>query len=213
MLDCVLVTTYHSGIMSTPFHQHGPRSGTGFPVDRRGFLKTSALSAAALSLGSGALMGGCSDAYAGKLPGRLTLFVLSPKEYVVAAAFASRIVGDEPGRSLSEATQPARRLDRELRFHHRQLVDDVKSALLLVEHGGLAHGGFTRFSQLDENGQDARLTQMRDSRHEVERIAFSALRLMSIFFHYAHEATWPSIGYQGPLVAIANPPPADNRRD
>jgi hypothetical protein len=157
-------------------------------------------------------MAGCSAHYTALLPSGARPRTLSAKELAVLCVFCSRVVGDAAGTVSSETTQVALRIERELEFHHQKMVEDIKASLLLVEHGGLIHGSFTRFTRQDEAAQHQRLLDMTSSSVELERAAFAALRLMAVFFHYTDEKTWPGIGYAGPLVPVPSPPPADNRR-
>jgi hypothetical protein len=107
------------------------------------------------------------------------------------------------------AVKVAERIDLELSFHHPQLIRDFKSALLLVEHGGVLHGSATRFTRLAAEEQDARLLAMAVDGIEVERMAASQLKLISVFFYYCDERTWKDIHYDGPM-AQRKAPPADS---
>lgn len=112
--------------------------------------------------------------------------------------------------ALAREARIAERIDRELSFHPRKFQGDVKAALFVVEHGGLARGQLTRFSKLTEAEQAARLEKMVEGQ-DLERQAVSALKIFACFFYYCDERTWASIHYQGPLVQTASAPEADSR--
>jgi len=60
---------------------------------------------------------------------------------------------------------------------------------------------FARFTELDDAGQDASLRGWMTSRLGLRRLGFQALKNLSLLGWYAEEASWPLIGYQGPLIA------------
>jgi hypothetical protein len=188
------------------------RSNAAFPVDRRGFLGLSALGSGMFALGSGALLSGCDGHYQALLPGSAKAQVLTPKELAVLTVLSTRLLAAPEGWPTALQTDVAGRIDRELRFHHAALVEDFKAALLLVEYGTFFHGSFSRFTRQDAGTQDAYLQALVTSSRQLERQAMASLRMLIVFFHYTDAQTWPHIGYQGPLVEKASPPPADNRR-
>jgi hypothetical protein len=57
-----------------------------------------------------------------------------------------------------------------------------------------------RFSSLDDAGRDASLRGWAESRFALRRSAFLALRNLAFLGYYSQDATWQSIGYQGPLL-------------
>jgi hypothetical protein len=181
------------------------------PLTRRRLLQLGGLSGLALTAGGALLMrGGGEGHYRGLVPGAVPS-VLSVKELGVFAAFCARVC------PMPSATQPgpavlrvAERLDRELTFHTPQLQRDVKSLLLVLEHGGALHGVLTRFTRLAADAQDAALTRMATAGLEVERQAVSNLKLMALFFYYCDSRTWQGIHYDGPLQP-RKAPEADSR--
>jgi len=182
---------------------------TGSPLTRRRLLQLSGGATAALAAGSWLSMRG-SAAHYRKLAGDAKPAVLSVKELAVLFAVVDRLLPAEPGWLTAREARVAERIDRELGFHTRKFQGDVQAALLVVEHGGLARGQFTRFSKLTEEEQDARLQRMAEGQ-DLERQALSALKIFAYFFYYCDERTWPSIGYAGPLVQTASAPEADSR--
>jgi len=181
----------------------------GSPLTRRRLLQLSGGATVALAAGSWLSMRGSASHYR-KLVGDAKPAVLSVKELAVLFAVVDRLLPAEPGWLTAREARVAERIDRELSFHTRKFQGDVKAALLVVEHGGLARGQLTRFSKLDQADQDARLQRMAEGQ-DLERQAVSALKVFASFFYYCDERTWPSIHYQGPLVQTASPPEADSR--
>jgi len=182
-----------------------------FPLDRRGFLKASAATAGVLSAASAMVMSGCDSHDESLIPKGVRPTTLTLREFAVLSAFVDRIVSPEPGWPTAEDTHLAQRIDRELQFHQAKMIEDTRQALLLIEFGGVLHLEFSRFTRRDAAGRDARLVDM-STGHDLEKQAFISLRLIAVFFHYTDEKTWPHIGYTGPLILTASPPPADNRR-
>jgi len=178
------------------------------PLTRRRFLIAGGAVTGALAAGSALLMRGGGDAhYAGLVPGAQPR-VLSLKELAVLAAFCDRALGDEePG---ARTTRVAERIDKELSFHTPTMQSDVKSALLLLEHGGVLHLSSTRFTRLSAAEQDAYLTRMGIDGNALERQVFSNLKLLAVFFHYCDERTWKGIHYEGPFQP-RRAPEADSR--
>jgi hypothetical protein len=171
-------------------------------LDRRGFLAIGAVSAAALAAGSAFMLSGSSPHYRALLPDGAAqgARVLSAKELAILAVLVDRLVPDEEGWVTARAAQTARRLDLELGFHGEKMQSDVKAALLLIEHGGLAHGRLERFTAAAPDEQDRRIAAMLTSSWQVERQAISALKVMVLFYYYTDPRTWPSIHYAGPQM-------------
>jgi hypothetical protein len=181
------------------------------PFSRRRLLQISGVGGLALASGSVLFMWGGGEHYRALLPAGVTPVVLSEKELAILFALVDRLLPAAPGFVSAREARIAERVDRELGFHPRTLQQDVKAALLLVEHGGLLHLSATRFTRLSQEDQDLRLQEMMTRGLDVERQAFGGLRLMAMFFYYCDERTWGPIHYEGPLVQVASPPLADSR--
>ena len=179
------------------------------PLTRRRLLQLSGVGALALAGGSWLAMRGSGEHYR-RLLGGARPVVLSKKELAVLFAVVDRLLPAEPGWLSARDARLAERIDRELSFHTRKFQGDLKAALLLVEHGGLARGRLTRFSKLSPEEQDGRLRRMAEG-VELERQALSAIKVLATFFYHCDVRTWPAIHYEGPLVQIASPPEADSR--
>ncbi len=179
------------------------------PLTRRRLLKISGLAGLALAGGSTLLMWGSSDRYRQLLPRGAKPTVLSEKELAVLTAFCDQVIFAAPGKLSAREARLAERLDREFAFHTPKMVSDLQAALLLIEHGGWAHGQATRFTRLAPAEQEAYLSRMSQA-SDLERQAFSGLKLMALFFFYCDERSWKHIGYDGPLVTVRAPPEADS---
>jgi hypothetical protein len=57
-----------------------------------------------------------------------------------------------------------------------------------------------RFTRMSDAEKDASLEAWMTSRLAVRRLAFVALRNLSMLGYYSQPETWPLIGYMGPLV-------------
>lgn len=182
----------------------------GSPLSRRRLLQLGGATGLVLVGGSALLMWGGGAAYRGLLPAGLRPRVLSEKALAVLFAVVDRLIPDAPGRLTARQARIAERLDRELAFHPAKLRSDFNLVLLLVEHGGLVHASPARFTRLSPQAQDARLAAMAKG-NAVERQAYAALKTVVHFFYYCDERTWPGIHYDGPLVSVRSPPPADSR--
>ncbi|MCC7069953.1 MAG: hypothetical protein IT383_01440 [Deltaproteobacteria bacterium] len=191
--------------------QRTPRSLAAF--SRRGFLIGSASALAALGAGVALVMRGDPAAYRelvrlpdGTLP---TPVRLSIKELAVLSALCDRLVPAGNGLPSAKELGIARRVDRELAFLRDKMSDDVRGALFLIEHGGVAHGSASRFCALDDPGKDARLAAMWGG-GALERSCVAGMRILALFFTYVDDRTWPRIGYSGPLVGHRSTPAADS---
>lgn len=92
-----------------------------------------------------------------------------------------------------------------------ELPEEVqkKFPLLLwgMEHGArlLSFTGrpFTRLAGADRT---AFLTGFAESRFEIRRLAFRALKNLVMLAYYQADAAWPGIGYEGPWIGRVDPP-------
>jgi hypothetical protein len=81
--------------------------------------------------------------------------------------------------------------------------------LRLIEYGPfLFDFTFSRFSQMTDAERDASLRAWMESRLALRRLGFAALRNLCFVGWYSQDATWPLIGYRGPLLR-GDPPRSD----
>jgi hypothetical protein len=191
---------------------HLSRAVRGF--SRRGFLIGSGATLGALAAGAAAVMRGDPAQYRslvtladGSVP---ETAVLSVKELAVLTALVDRMLPDRPPFRSAREVGVARRIDKEISFHGARLQTDTRSALFVVEHGGVLNASLSRFCALPDEEKDERLVAMA-SGSDIERQVVNGLRVLALFFYYADERTWPHIHYAGPLVAHRSPPHADSR--
>jgi hypothetical protein len=77
----------------------------------------------------------------------------------------------------------------------------LPALLRLVEWGPLLFEGRpVRFTALDPAGRDAALEGWMRSRFAWRRTGFLALRNLALLGYWSQDATWPLIGYHGPLL-------------
>src|SRR5262245_3304006 len=103
------------------------------PLSRRRFLKISAAGAATLGIGGYLWLLASNRHYARILPKNAQPRVLTLKELAVLAVFCDVVLPEK-----AHEIRVAERIDRELAFHPPRLQKDVKNALLVLEHGGVA---------------------------------------------------------------------------
>jgi hypothetical protein len=85
-----------------------------------------------------------------------------------------------------------------------ELVRPLPMLLQAVEWGPwLFDLAFARFTALGDAEKDASLRGWMTSRIALRRLGFQALRNLSLLGWYSQEASWPAIGYAGPLLARA----------
>ena len=166
-------------------------------VTRRSFL--------ALAAGGGAALGSLASLRA--VPAAAletssaTAFFL-PRDREILTAVVERMV------ATGEATAPPVRAT-----HTIDTIDalcgrldpsataPLPALLRLVDWGPLLFDGrLARFTTLDAAGRDAALASWMESRLALRRVAFYALRNLSLLGYWSQDETWPLIGYAGPLL-------------
>jgi hypothetical protein len=172
-------------------------------VTRRGFLQ---LAAASASLGALAELRALPAAASAPAEETGTRF-FNTRETEILTQIAERMV--DTGQASAprlRATGAIAAIDRTCRQLDPALTGLLPTALRLVEYGPFVFDWtFRRFTQLDDAEKDASLTGWMTSRFEVRRLAFRALRNLSILGYYSQEESWPLLGYAGPLVGSARP--------
>ena len=162
-------------------------------LDRRGFLRMSAGGAAAIALAS-ALPAGCAADYPQAESDGVDLQALTPKEYAVARAAAEALLVGVP----VDPAVVARRIDRELALVGDPVREDMKTVLGLMEHLTFLGGRLRRFTALDTPARLAYLHGWRESRFNLRRGAFQAVRAFVYFYAYSDDATRPLTRFTGP---------------
>lgn len=139
-------------------------------------------------------------------PGEVPV-ALTVKEYVVARSIVEALVPGGSGLPSGVDLHIPQRLDEELWAAPDAIAADLKAALLVVEHAPplLAFAG--RFSSLAVPERQACLRAMLASNRDVFVQVVIAFKQMAHLFYYADPGAWTAIGYDGPWVAEAKPPP------
>jgi hypothetical protein len=172
-------------------------------ISRRGFLRAGLLGAVAL--GGAAAIGRQLRGYAVDAATARRLRVLSPKEYLVMAAVARRVVAPDAGDAPSaDAVETALAVDAYVSKLPAAVQSEVSALLQLVEHGALLFGWFrlrgSRFTRMSADEQDATLRDWETSSLTVRRRGFQALRTLAFLGYWRDDRTWALIGYSGPML-------------
>lgn len=96
------------------------------------------------------------------------------------------------------ATIPAN-VDRFLAQTGRSMQREAMAAIIGLEQGTITCAKFNRFSTLDLADRAVYLADLRD-RGGVFALLYSAIRELCMLGYYQDSATWPAIGYPGPMV-------------
>lgn len=134
------------------------------------------------------------------------LGVLDAREYAVMAALAARIVPDRPGFPTVEELSTAVAADALLQKMDASVRAEMKQLLRLFENAltNALFGGRPRpFTSLSPPTQDEVLREWRDSRLEVRRTGYQALRGLVLAAYYGDARTWAAVGYPGPVEESA----------
>jgi hypothetical protein len=164
---------------------------------RRGFLQLAAASAS-----FGALAGLRALPAVAAEPAALGTF-FDARQTGILAQIAERMIDTgDPAMPRLRDTGAIAAIDRTCRALDPALTGLLPVALLLFEWGPIVlDWRIRRFTQLSDAEKDAYLAGWMNSRFEVRRMAFFALRNLSFLGYYSQDATWPGIGYAGPLLA------------
>jgi hypothetical protein len=133
--------------------------------------------------------------------------VLEPGEVTVLSAIVERMVasGDPAMPSVAE-TKAIATIDAALRTLDPSVVSQLRWLLTLFEYGPPALSfRFATFTRLSPDAQDEYIRGWATSRFEIRRLAFRALKNLSMLGYYAQDATWSGIHYDGPWVPTRRP--------
>lgn len=161
-------------------------------IDRRGFLRSTA--GGGLAIGLASLLPGCGGDAAAVGASGLQLRSLTQKEFDVARGAADALLAGVP----VDPASIAQRLDYELWAVGGAIEEDMRTVLQLLEHLTLLGGRLRRFTELNPTERLAYLETWRDSRFNLRRAAFNAIRSFVYFFAYSDPALWPATGFTGP---------------
>ena len=149
--------------------------------------------ASAIALAS-LLPAGCNRTYPQSDRDNADLKALTPKEYAVARAAAEALLVDVP----VSATTVAKRIDQELAWVGDPIRTDMKTVLALFEHLTPLGGRGRRFTELTPAQRLAYLRTWRDSRLQLRRAGYQALKGFVYYFAYVDDATRGVTRFAGP---------------
>jgi len=166
-------------------------------TSRRGFL---GLAGASASLAALARLRPTAASAAATGAGAAPFF--DARATAILTAIVERMVDTgEPGAPPVRSTRAIESIDRLCGGLDPALTDPLPLALQLVEWGPYVFDWkLARFTELAPADQDASLDGWRTSRFATRRLAFYALRNLALFGYWSQDATWPLIGYGGPLL-------------
>lgn len=176
-------------------------------MQRRTLLQRGLLGGALLLLGGGAglaLRGG------GGAHPRRPLHSIPARAFPVLAAVAARVLDG----TSADPIEIAHNVDVALLRTNTESRRDFGRVLLLFDNalpGLLLRGSATPFTAMAPAAQDQALIAWRDARLALLRGAYHAMRKLCLGAYYATPAAWAHLGFAGPMVAVAEPPPISPR--
>jgi len=169
---------------------------------RRGFLRLSGSAAALATLAR--LPGAQALASTSAAPGA-SFFSASERE-ILTQVVERMVDTGEPDAPAVRETLALDTIDAFCASIDPVIVDPLPMLLRSVEWGPFLFDlNFTRFTRLSPEEQDASLRGWMTSRFLLRRLGFQALRNLAFVGYYSQEATWPLIGYKGPLLRGTRP--------
>jgi hypothetical protein len=169
-------------------------------LSRRSFLRLTAFSTAMLALSRLRVAPALAAAPMAEAAG--TLRVLSASDAAILTAIAECIVDTgDPSMPALRDTAAIETIDTSLLYLDADVRQQLHWALLLFEYGPILFDfRFSRFTGLDPSQRDAHLRGWEESRFLTRRLAFRAVKNLSLLGYYSQDATWKGIHYAGPWV-------------
>jgi hypothetical protein len=161
-------------------------------IGRRGFLRVTFGGSAAIAVAS-LVPAGCAADYPQADEDAVELKSLNEKQYAVVRAAADALLIGVP----VTAAAVARSIDQELAWVGEPIVTDMKTVLSLMEHATPLGGHARRFTALRPEQRLAYLRTWRNSRFQLRRAAYQALKGFVYYFAYIDPATRAVTGFQG----------------
>jgi len=165
-------------------------------LSRRSFLQYTALSAGMLAL---ARLRVPSAAVAAPIGG---LRILTPHEAEILSAIVERMVfsGDNAMPSVAQ-TRAIETIDQALQQLDAPVQSQLRWLLVVIQWGPpFLHLQFSTFLGMSPTERDDYLRSWAASPYEIRRLAFRALKNLSMLGYYSQDATWKGIHYDGPWV-------------
>ncbi len=165
-------------------------------LSRRSFLRCTAVTTGLLAVSRLRL----APAVAGQSVPATGLHVLTPQQAVVLTAIVERITftGIDTMPAVRD-TQAIVTIDQALLQLDPAVQSQVGWLLLLFQWGPpLFQLKLGTFTGLTPEGRDSYLQGWATSRSSTRRLAFRALKNLSMLGYYSQDATWKGIHYDGP---------------
>lgn len=124
-----------------------------------------------------------------------------PWESEVLTQIAERMVDSGGAAPPLRETGAVQSIDLLCRGLDPEISGQLPLALRLFEYAPIVLDlSFSRFTRMSDAQKDASLRAWAESRLALRRLAFLALRNLSLLGYYSQPETWPAIGYLGPLL-------------
>ena len=162
-------------------------------LDRRGFLRVTAGGGVAIVVAS-LLPAGCSTDYPQASVDAYKLQSLTDKEYGIVRAAAEAMLVGVP----VTAQSVAQLIDRELALVGDPIRTDMKSVLGLIEHATILDLRARRFTALTPAQRRSYLDTWAQSRIDLRRAAYQALKSFVVYFAYVQDSTRALTHFPGP---------------
>ncbi len=174
------------------------------PLPRRRFLKLFA-TAGAVATGAGLSLqiSGCSDSeqllktYTAQFG---TLLAFNETQAITLFALSQTFVNNPD--APSQIITLVKRLDEEMYFVQQSIRDDFKLALDFLEYLPMAYGEFSRLSRMSLEQRTIFISSIQNSSIDAVRVAVSGCRMLVFVCYYSQDASWQSIGFDGPHSKI-----------
>lgn len=165
-------------------------------VSRRSFLRYTAVSAGLLTLSR---LRVAPSLAATAVPAG-TLQILSPREAEILSAIVERMVfSGDPDMPAVRDTGAVATIDQALVQLDSSLQTQLRWLLTAFEWGPpFFQLKLTTFTRMSPEAGDEYLQQWATSAVEVRRLAFRALKNLSMLGYYTQDATWKGLHYDGP---------------
>lgn len=167
-------------------------------LSRRSFLRYSAVTAGLATLTRLRV----TSAAEAPAPASGALRIFTPHEAEILTAIAARMVdsGDAAMPAVQD-TDAIATIDRTLLAVDDAVVWQLRWLLAFFQYAPpVLELRLATFTGMDPAQQDEYLRGWASSRFETRRLAFRALKNLSMLGYYAQDATWRGIHYDGPWV-------------
>jgi hypothetical protein len=176
-------------------------------LSRRSFLRYSAITAGLATLAR--IPSFPARAAAATAPAQLK--VLDDDEAEILTAIVERMVySGDPAMPAVRDTQAIATIDAALLELDAAVVSQFRWLLTLFQYGPpFLQLRFSTFTGMPPEAQDEYIRGWANSRFATRRLAFRAMKNLSMLGYYAQDSTWRGIHYDGPWAPRARRRPAE----